>query len=87
MPPGRAESVFLARAINHMFQDLCGEHPRKVLHTIQAQILISLYMLTSARPVEGIYHSSVSVSLAIRFVVVNPFPPHCSGTNLCPFQL
>lgn len=67
-PSGWTPSVFLTRAANQIFQDLGGRHPRKVLHGIQAQVLISLYMLNTGRPIEGTYHSSASVSLAIRLV-------------------
>ncbi|KAJ6608825.1 hypothetical protein B0H10DRAFT_1955051 [Mycena sp. CBHHK59/15] len=44
---------------------LGGQHPHRVIHSIQAEVLLSLYYLTLGRPVEGIYHSSAAVSLAI----------------------
>ncbi|KAJ7187400.1 Zn(2)-Cys(6) binuclear cluster domain-containing protein [Mycena filopes] len=59
------EAAFLSCTLQNIHQDLSGGHPRRVLHTIQAEVLLSLYYLTLGRPVEGIYHSTAAVSLAL----------------------
>ncbi|KAJ7708087.1 hypothetical protein B0H17DRAFT_1031701 [Mycena rosella] len=59
------EDAFLACTLQNIHQDLGGQHPQRVMHGIQAELLLSLYYLTLGRPVEGIYHSSAAVSLAI----------------------
>lgn len=59
------EDAFLVCTLQNIHQDLGGNHPHRVMHGIQAEILLSLYYLTLGRPVEGIYHSSAAVSLAI----------------------
>ncbi|KAJ7926988.1 hypothetical protein B0H13DRAFT_1971706 [Mycena leptocephala] len=59
------EDAFLVCTLQNIHQDLGSQHPHRVLHGIQAEVLLSLYYLTLGRPVEGIYHSSAAVSLAI----------------------
>ncbi|KAJ6600074.1 hypothetical protein B0H10DRAFT_2196467 [Mycena sp. CBHHK59/15] len=59
------EHSFLVCMLQNIHQDLGGQHPHRVIHSIQAEVLLSLYYLTLGRPVEGIYHSSAAVSLAI----------------------
>ncbi|KAK6969177.1 transcriptional activator protein acu-15 [Favolaschia claudopus] len=59
------EDAFLVCTLQNIHQDLGGNHPHRVIHAIQAEVLLSLYYLTLGRPVEGIYHSSAAVSLAI----------------------
>ncbi|KAJ7897421.1 hypothetical protein B0H13DRAFT_2032915 [Mycena leptocephala] len=59
------EDAFLVCTLQNLQQDLGGNHPHRVMHGIQAEILLSLYYLTLGRPVEGIHHSGAAVSLAI----------------------
>ncbi|KAJ7890249.1 hypothetical protein B0H13DRAFT_878102 [Mycena leptocephala] len=59
------EDAFLVCTLQNLQQDLGGNHPHRVVHSIQAEILLSLYYLTLGRPVEGIHHSGAAVSLAI----------------------
>ncbi|KAJ7196294.1 hypothetical protein GGX14DRAFT_473944 [Mycena pura] len=59
------EDAFLVCALQNIHQDLGGQHPHRVMHSMQAEVLLSVYYLTLGRPVEGIYHSSAAVSLAI----------------------
>ncbi|KAJ6542536.1 Zn(2)-Cys(6) binuclear cluster domain-containing protein [Mycena vulgaris] len=59
------EDAFLVCTLQNIHQDLGGQHPQRVMHGIQAEVLLSFYYLTLGRPVEGIYHSSAAVSLAI----------------------
>ncbi|KAJ7676672.1 Zn(2)-Cys(6) binuclear cluster domain-containing protein [Mycena polygramma] len=85
------EEAFLVCTLQNIHQDLGSNHPHRVMHTIQAELLLSLYYLTIGRPVEGIYHSSAAVSLSISAglhlvksatqltpcfgVLESPFPP------------
>ncbi|KAF7367900.1 Zn(2)-Cys(6) binuclear cluster domain-containing protein [Mycena sanguinolenta] len=59
------QEAFLVCTLQNIHQDLAGNHPQRVMHAIQAEILLSMYYLTLGRPVEGAYHSSAAVSLAI----------------------
>ncbi|KAJ7124627.1 Zn(2)-Cys(6) binuclear cluster domain-containing protein [Mycena crocata] len=59
------EDSFLVCTLQNIHQDLSRQHPHRVMHTIQAEVLLSFYYLTLARPVEGIYHSSAAVSIAL----------------------
>lgn len=59
------EDAFLVCTLQNIHQDLGGHHPQRVLHGLQAEILLSLYYLTLGRPVEGIYHLSAAVSLTV----------------------
>ncbi|KAJ7021305.1 Zn(2)-Cys(6) binuclear cluster domain-containing protein [Mycena alexandri] len=59
------DDAFLLCTLQNIHQDLGGNHPHRVMHSIQAEVLLSIYYLTLGRPVEGIYHSSAAVSLAI----------------------
>ncbi|KAJ6505326.1 hypothetical protein C8R45DRAFT_972346 [Mycena sanguinolenta] len=59
------QDAFLVCTLQNIHQDLAGNHPQRVMHAIQAEILLSMYYLTLGRPVEGAYHSSAAVSLAI----------------------
>ncbi|KAF8174297.1 hypothetical protein K438DRAFT_1980295 [Mycena galopus ATCC 62051] len=53
--------VYTLQNMNHMN----GDHPKRMLHSIQAHALVSLYYFTLGKPVEGIYHSNAAVSLAL----------------------
>jgi hypothetical protein len=69
------ETEFLRRTVHHLSQDVAAlglqasiqsqymPHAH-ILQIIQASVLLSLYYLESARPLEGRYHSAAAVSLA-----------------------
>ncbi|KAF7332915.1 Transcriptional activator protein acu-15 [Mycena venus] len=59
------EDAFLVYTLQNMNHNLDGDHPKRVLHSIQAHVLVSLYYFTLGRPMEGIYHSNAAVSLAL----------------------
>ncbi|KAJ7118142.1 hypothetical protein C8R44DRAFT_790329 [Mycena epipterygia] len=77
------EDAFLVCTLQNIHQDLGGQHPHRVLHTIQAEVLLSIYYLTLGRPVEGIYHSSAAVSLAIS-AGLHLIQPHSQSSSLQP---
>lgn len=55
--------MFLDSALYHIAHDLAGTHPHKVLHVIQAEILLSYYYLNAGSVLEGTYHASAALSL------------------------
>ncbi|KAJ7196645.1 hypothetical protein GGX14DRAFT_574713 [Mycena pura] len=59
------EDAFFLCAVHNIHQDLGGQHPHRLMHTLQAEILLSFYALTLGRAVEGAYHSSAAVSLVL----------------------
>ncbi|KAL5536926.1 hypothetical protein ACEPAF_749 [Sanghuangporus sanghuang] len=69
------ENVFLQRAINILQNVIGGElgssgdaaFPTKVLHVMQAEVLIAQYFFTHGRILEGRYHANAAVSLAVSY--------------------
>ncbi|KAF7347237.1 Zn(2)-C6 fungal-type domain-containing protein [Mycena venus] len=66
------EKTFLSRALSSLPASLSGIHPRKAIHALQAEILLSNYFYVSGRFLEGRYHTAASVSLAVGTVMLNP---------------
>ncbi|KAF8869890.1 hypothetical protein CPB85DRAFT_775849 [Mucidula mucida] len=61
----RYEVKYRARAVRDTAQGLASGHPQAVMHSIQAEILLAHYFYRQSRFVEGKYHASVTVSLAL----------------------
>ncbi|KAG7445764.1 uncharacterized protein BT62DRAFT_178732 [Guyanagaster necrorhizus] len=59
------EEVFLARALQSTAQGLSGNHPQRVIHCLQAEVLLAHYFFRKARMLEGKYHTSSAVSLVL----------------------
>ncbi|KAJ7479215.1 hypothetical protein FB451DRAFT_175074 [Mycena latifolia] len=59
------EPAFLAHALRSTASSLVGSHPRTVLHSIQASVLLAHYFIRNARFLEGKYHTSAAVSIAV----------------------
>ncbi|KAF8144351.1 hypothetical protein K438DRAFT_1735969 [Mycena galopus ATCC 62051] len=88
--------IFLAYAVQNIHQDLAslGENPQRVVEIIQAEVLLSLYYLHIASPVQGRYHASVASSIAlsanlqsIRSVQYpTAYPPFALRASLPPSQ-
>ncbi|KAF7361057.1 Zn(2)-C6 fungal-type domain-containing protein [Mycena sanguinolenta] len=57
--------MFLARALNLTANGLSGSHPQKVMHNLQAEILLAYYLFASGRFLEGKYHAASAVSLGL----------------------
>ncbi|KAJ7116891.1 hypothetical protein C8R44DRAFT_202191 [Mycena epipterygia] len=66
-PASYTEELFLRGALQSIWGDVqrCSVHPKLVLETIQAEVMLSLYYLHVAQPVQGRYHSAAAVSLAM----------------------
>ncbi|KAJ7463324.1 hypothetical protein FB451DRAFT_1139690 [Mycena latifolia] len=59
------EPAFLAHALRSTASSLIGSHPRTVLHSVQASVLLAYYFIRNARFLEGKYHTSAAVSIAV----------------------
>lgn len=59
------ESGFLRSTLYYLSEDLSGSHPHKVIHTIQAEILLSYYYLKKGKLLEGSYHANAAMSLSL----------------------
>ncbi|KAJ7258415.1 hypothetical protein B0H12DRAFT_443877 [Mycena haematopus] len=59
------EPAFLANALGRTAGSLQGTHPRTVLHSVQASILLAHYFLRNARTLQGRYHTSAAVATAL----------------------
>ncbi|KAF7366014.1 Fungal-trans domain-containing protein [Mycena venus] len=60
------EASYLSKALRTSVDALSGAHNHiTILHSIQAEVLLSLYFLRNTRFLEGKYHLSAAVSLVI----------------------
>ncbi|KAJ6536426.1 hypothetical protein DFH09DRAFT_96580 [Mycena vulgaris] len=66
-PPASTEDAFLQRALQSLPGDInrLSLHPKLVVETIQAEVLLSLYYLHAALPVQGRYHATAAASFAL----------------------
>ncbi|KAF7293823.1 Zn(2)-Cys(6) binuclear cluster domain-containing protein [Mycena chlorophos] len=88
--PSSNPEVFLRRTLHHLPSDITTglTSPRVLLHAIQAEVLLALYYLTLGHPVEGTYHSSAAVSLALSAGLHRlGSSPLASGSGAMPFDL
>ncbi|KAJ7679769.1 hypothetical protein B0H17DRAFT_943858, partial [Mycena rosella] len=59
------EPAFLNHALRSSASSFTGSHPRTVLHSLQASVLLAYYFLRNGRSLEGKYHTSAAVSIAL----------------------
>ncbi|KAF9523180.1 hypothetical protein CPB83DRAFT_898999 [Crepidotus variabilis] len=61
------EEAYVKRAIQEAATTLSGNHPKKEIHSIQAEVLLATYFFSLGRFLEGKYHvaNAVSTSLSI----------------------
>ncbi|KAF7373208.1 Zn(2)-C6 fungal-type domain-containing protein [Mycena sanguinolenta] len=59
------EPTFLARASDLTSKGLSGNHPHKVMHTLQAEVLLSYFFFSSSPSLKGRYHVSGAISLSL----------------------
>ncbi|KAK7018413.1 Zn(2)-C6 fungal-type domain-containing protein [Favolaschia claudopus] len=75
------EPVFLSRALAFVANGLSSTHPQKVMHNVQAEIILGYYLFASGRFLEGKYHAASAVSLGLSSGLHlvrstnNPMPP------------
>ncbi|KAG6902187.1 hypothetical protein C0995_003283 [Termitomyces sp. Mi166 len=58
------EQSFILRALQHAVTGMFGSHPDIILHTLQAEVLLSYYLLRVGRFIEAKCHTATAVSLA-----------------------
>ena len=81
------ESAYLNRATQEAATALSGNHPYKVIHSIQAEVLLATYFFSVGRFFEGKYHVANAVSTTVssglhKIRSTTPIsspvlPPHC----------
>ncbi|KAJ6476512.1 hypothetical protein C8R47DRAFT_1199035 [Mycena vitilis] len=59
------EPAILAHALRSTAGSLSGSHPRTVLHSAQASVLLAHYFLRNGRALEGRYHISAAVATVL----------------------
>ncbi|KAJ6472282.1 hypothetical protein C8R47DRAFT_1054121 [Mycena vitilis] len=59
------EPNFLSRALDFTAKGLSGNHPQKIMHNLQAEILLAYYLFSSGRFLEGKYHTASAMSLGL----------------------
>lgn len=59
------EARHLSSALHHAANALASDHPDKIIHGIQAEVLLCVYFFTRGRILEGKYHLSAAVSLVL----------------------
>ncbi|KAF8882004.1 hypothetical protein BD779DRAFT_1544381 [Infundibulicybe gibba] len=73
------EQLFLHNTLYYISQDLAGCHPKKIIHALQAEILVSYYYLHIGRLQEGSFRASSAVGLcygAKLHRIRSPKPPY-----------
>ncbi|KAF5381717.1 hypothetical protein D9615_005579 [Tricholomella constricta] len=64
-PDGFDEKGFLRNCLYHLSKDLSSSHPQKIIHSIQAEVLLSYYYLKHGKVLGGNYHANAAVSLSL----------------------
>ncbi|KAJ7097089.1 hypothetical protein B0H15DRAFT_945761 [Mycena belliarum] len=59
------EPALLSHALRSTAGSLVGTHPRTVLHSLQASVLLAYYFVRNTRFLEAKYHTSAAVSIAV----------------------
>ena len=59
------EIAYLTRAIQEAATALSGNHPHKIMHSIQAEVLLATYFFSNERFFKGKYHVANAVSTAV----------------------
>ncbi|KAJ3776329.1 hypothetical protein FB446DRAFT_312834 [Lentinula raphanica] len=59
------DTTLLCRALFNVANTLSSSHPMRILHGIQAEILLAVFFFHTGRIIEGKYHLNSAVSLAL----------------------
>ncbi|KAF8191641.1 hypothetical protein K438DRAFT_898861 [Mycena galopus ATCC 62051] len=78
------EPVFLSRALKLTSQALSTSHPNRVMHNLQAEILLAYYFFASGRFLEGKYHTATVISLGLSSSLHMIRPAHPSSPSPLP---
>ncbi|KAJ3510495.1 hypothetical protein NLJ89_g4635 [Agrocybe chaxingu] len=63
--PTNQERPLLIRTLQHVATDLLGGHPNKIIHTLQAEVLLAYYFLRVGSLLEAKVHTGSAISLAL----------------------
>ncbi|EAU90494.2 hypothetical protein CC1G_00878 [Coprinopsis cinerea okayama7 len=80
------EQAFLTRALQHVATDMFGTHPNRILHTMQAQVLLAYYFFRTGRFLEAKWQTGSAISLALgsgfhKLRSANMAPPATIGLS------
>ncbi|KAG6900475.1 hypothetical protein C0993_010194 [Termitomyces sp. T159_Od127] len=80
------EQSFVLRALHHVVTDAFRSHPNVILHTLQAEVLMSYYFIRTGRFIEAKSHTATAVSLALgagmhKIRSVHPIAPSILGVS------
>jgi len=64
--PSSQEHSLLMRALRYAATDMSGDHPQRIIHTLQAEVLLSYYFLRMSRFLEAKIHSTTAVTIALE---------------------
>ncbi|KAJ7614508.1 hypothetical protein FB45DRAFT_1035982 [Roridomyces roridus] len=84
------EDGFLLATLNNLAADIraFAVHPKLILETLQAEILLSFYFLHVGLPVQGRYHAGAAASLALSAGLHRaPRSPQPDSSSSPPFPL
>ena len=83
---GLDESMLLRCAQNNISKDLSSTHPFRVVHVMQAEILLSYYFLEHGRVLQGNYHANSALALSLSSGCYDVCIPWASnaGASLSP---
>lgn len=59
------EAPLLSRAVQCVATDLLGSHPDRIIHTLQAEVLLAYYFLRTGMLLEAKHYTGAAVSLAL----------------------
>ncbi|KAJ6506642.1 hypothetical protein C8R45DRAFT_1175752, partial [Mycena sanguinolenta] len=80
------EPMFLDRALDLTAKGLSGNHPQRVMHNLQAEILLAYYLFASGRFLEGKYHAASAVSLGLSSGLQTIRSANAPSSSLPPAQ-
>jgi hypothetical protein len=59
------EEYHLAITMREVSSGIAGTHPDKILHTLQAEFLLARYLFSTGKIMEGKYHVTCGISMAV----------------------
>ncbi|KAF9489411.1 hypothetical protein BDN71DRAFT_1435419 [Pleurotus eryngii] len=83
-PYTQHEDAILTRALSQLTGSLSGTHPQRIMHTIQAKVLLIHYLYANGRLLEGKYHTSSVVGLAFAARLNKVRSSEVTDTNPLP---
>ncbi|KAF4601613.1 hypothetical protein EYR40_004811 [Pleurotus pulmonarius] len=78
------EDAMLTRALSQLSGSLSSTHPHRIMHTIQAKVLLIHYLFANGRLLEGKYHTSSVVGLAFAARLNKVRSSEVTDTNPLP---